>query len=40
MSTVTKRAYFKILQGGGGIYETYKNVSHCPRRFYSRGTSI
>ena len=33
MSTVTKRAYLKILPGGGGyIYETYKNVSCCPRR--------
>ena len=32
MSTVTKRAYLKVLQGGGGyIYETYKNVSCCPR---------
>ena len=31
MSTVTKRAYLKVLQGGGYIYETYKNVSCCPR---------
>ena len=33
MSTVTKRAYLKVLAGGGGgyIYETYKNVSCCPR---------
>ena len=32
MSTATKRAYLKVLAGGGCIYETYKDVSCCPRR--------
>ncbi len=32
MTTVTKRAYLKVLAGGGYIYETYKNVSRRPRR--------
>ena len=32
MSIATKRAYLKVLAGGGYIYETYKNVSRRPRR--------
>lgn len=31
MSSVIKNAYLTILAGGGGIYETYKNVSCRPR---------
>ena len=35
MSTASKRAYLKVLAGGGGyIYETYKDVSRRPRRAY------
>ena len=34
MSTASKRAYLKVLAGGGYIYETYKDVSRRPRRAY------
>ena len=32
MSIASKCVYLKVLQGGGYIYETYKNVSHRPCR--------